>query len=146
MLEMRFRVICVVTIICFFFRAYSQDSLRFFERSPEFDKKRFVPVITLQSAGYGGSLALLSSALYKDYSHSSFHSFNDAPEWLQMDKAGHFITSWYLGRVSSDMYEWSGVNKRKAVLYGALSGWGYLTGIEIMDGFSDGWGFSWSDM
>lgn len=124
---------------------FSQDTLKFFCPSPEFNNNRFISVASLQVVGYGGSLALLSVAWYNDYSKSSFHSFDDFPEWLQMDKAGHLITSWYLGRISSDMYEWSGVKKKKAVLYGGLSGWGYLTAIEVMDGFSEGWGFSWTD-
>ena len=124
---------------------FSQDTAGFFSPSPEFSKNRFTGVATVQSAGYAGSIAALSAAWYSGYTRTSFHSFDDSPEWLQMDKAGHLITSWYLGRVSSDMYEWSGVKKKKAVLFGALSGWGYLTAIETMDGFSDGWGFSWSD-
>jgi len=126
-------------------KVFSQDTLKFFCPSPDFNKTRFASVVSLQAVGYGGSLALLSTAWYKDYPQSGFHSFDDSPEWLQMDKAGHLITSWYLGRIGSDMYEWSGVKKKKAVLYGALSGWAYLTAIETMDGFSDGWGFSWTD-
>ena len=109
------------------------------------EQKKIAEVIGLQSIGYGGSLVGLSTAWYKDYPHSSFHSFDDSPEWLQMDKMGHFLTSWYLGRIGSNMFEWSGVKKKKAIWLGALSGWGYLTAIETLDGFSDGWGFSWSD-
>lgn len=127
-------------------KLFSRDSLGFFARSPELNKPKFISVVGLQTAGYGGSLVLLSNAWYKDYNQTPFHYFNDSPEWLQMDKAGHFVTSWYLGRIGTDMHEWSGVPKRKAVLYGTLSGWAYLTGIEILDGFSGGWGFSWSDI
>ena len=143
---MRFLTTVLLSIVyCLLSIAYSQDSLSFFAPSNEFNKKRFAAAVSVQAIGYGGSLALLSTAWYKDYPHSGFHSFDDTPEWLQMDKAGHFITSWYLGRMGSNMYEWSGVKKKKAVLYGALSGWGYLTAIEMMDSFSVGWGFSWSD-
>lgn len=125
--------------------AFAQDTLQFFQHSPEFNNKRFAAAIGVQTAGYGGSLALLSSAWYKEYDQTPFHFFDDSDEWLQMDKAGHVITSWYLGRIGTDMMKWSGVKDRKAVWLGTIGGFAYLTGIELMDGFSDGWGFSWSD-
>lgn len=126
-------------------KVFSQDTLTFFSPSPDFNKKRFASVISLQAVGYGGSLALLSTAWYKDYPQSSFHFFDDSPEWLQMDKGGHLITSWYLGRIGIDMMEWSGVKGKKAIWYGTAGSFLYLTGIEMLDGFSDGWGFSSSD-
>jgi len=139
------RICLIFLLLLLAGKVFSQDTLTFFSPSPDFNNKRFASVVSSQAVSYGGSLALLSAAWYKDYPQSSFHSFDDSPEWLQMDKAGHLITSWYLGRIGSDMYEWSGVKKKKAVLYGALSGWTYLTAIETLDGFSDGWGFSWPD-
>ena len=36
-------------------------------------------------------------------------------------------------------------NKQKLFIGGTL-GYGYMTAIEIMDGYSKGWGFSWADM
>lgn len=128
------------------FRAFSQDSLCFLEPSPEFSKPRFLAVVGVQATGYGGSLALLSSAWYRDYDQGIFHSFDDSQEWLQMDKAGHLTSSFYLSRIGIDMFEWSGVSKKRAIWYGAASGYIYLSGIELLDGFSDGWGFSWTDL
>lgn len=136
----------IIYFNCFAINIFSQDSLKFFAHSPEFNKTRFVSVVATQAAGYGGSLALLSSAWYKDYGQTSFHSFDDSREWLQMDKAGHIVTSWYLGRIGIDMMEWSGVDTKKAIWYGTAGSFLYLTGIELLDGFSAGWGFSWSDM
>lgn len=127
------------------FQAFSEDSICFFQRVEKFNKKRFAFVCGLQTLGYGSSLTLLGTAWYKNYPRSHFHSFDDSPEWLQMDKVGHVITSWYLGKVGSSMYEWSGIPKHKAVMYGALTGWCYLTAIEMFDGVSEGWGFSWTD-
>lgn len=126
--------------------AYSQDSLRLLTPSPEFNKTRFIAAVGVQAAGYGGSLVLLSNAWYKEYDQTSFHSFDDSREWLQMDKAGHLVTTWYLGRIGIDMFEWAGVFKKKAIWYGTAGSFLYLTGIEVMDGFSRGWGFSWSDL
>ena len=84
---------------------------------------------------------MLSVAWYKDYNRTSFHTFDDSREWLQMDKAGHMTTAWYLGRMNIDMWQWSGVEKENAILYGGATSFLYLTGIEVLDGFSNGWGF-----
>ncbi len=126
--------------------AVAQDSLKCLVPSPEFKKDRFLAVVGAQVAGYGGSLALLGSAWYRNYDRSLFHSFDDSREWLQMDKAGHLTTSFYLGRIGIEMFEWSGVGKKRAMWYGAASSFLYLSGIELLDGFSDGWGFSWTDL
>ena len=97
-------------------------------------------------AGYGGSLILLSKAWYKNYPHSSFHTFNDFGEWLQMDKLGHGWTAYNTGRISAGMWKWAGLSEKKATWIGGLSGAAYLTVIEILDGHSAEWGFSWGDM
>ena len=47
--------------------------------------------------GYGGSLIILSNTWYKNYPHTSFHTFNDAGEWLQVDKFGHAWTAYNTG-------------------------------------------------
>ena len=39
--------------------------------------------------GYGASLIIFNNAWYKDFPKTSFHTFNDNGEWLQMDKVGH---------------------------------------------------------
>ena len=44
------------------------------------------------------------------------------------------------------MLRWSGVENDKAAIYGAPFGFLFLTGVEVMDGFSEGWGFSGTDM
>ena len=133
-------------ILLFNSNFFAQDSVSFFAPSKDFNKKKFAIAAGTQAIGYGGSLVYLSAAWYKDYNHTSFHSFNDGPEWLQMDKAGHFITGWYLARVNTDMYQWSGMPRDKAAFYGAAGSLLYMTGIEMLDGFSEGWGFSWRDM
>jgi len=41
---------------------------------------------------------------------------------------------------------WAGVDKRRALIYGAPVGLVFETPIEIFDGLYEGWGFSWWDM
>ncbi|MFH1005182.1 MAG: DUF2279 domain-containing protein [Bacteroidota bacterium] len=111
-----------------------------------FNKKRFIAVTSLQTGMYAGSVAALSHIWYKDYPRTSFHFFDDSREWLQMDKVGHLFTSYYLVKMGCDMFEWSGTEKKRSVWIGAGAGFLYLTAIEILDGFSADWGFSWTDI
>ena len=126
-------------------QVYSQDSTGFLTPSLRFNEKRYADVICLEAIGYGGSLDLLSMAWYNGYKQTPFHLFDDGGEWLQMDKCGHFLTNWYLGRVGIDMAQWSGMENRKAIRYGVAAGYLYMTGLEILDGYSSGWGFSLGD-
>ena len=113
---------------------------------PQPNKKRIWLVAGANVAGYGGSLIILSNAWYKNYPHSSFHTFNDNKEWLQVDKFGHAWTAYNSGRVSAAMWRWAGLSEKKAALIGGLSGTAYLTVIEFLDGHSAQWGWSWGDM
>lgn len=124
----------------------AQDTLGLFQPSPQFNKKRFTAVIGTESALYAGSLVGLNVLWYRDHPRSSFHFFNDNSEWLQMDKAGHMVTSYYIGRIGIDLLKWSGVEHRKAAWYGGMVGSAYQTTVEILDGFSSGWGFSTGDV
>ncbi|MFH1936057.1 MAG: DUF2279 domain-containing protein, partial [Bacteroidota bacterium] len=64
----------------------------------------------------------------------------------QMDKMGHFFSSYYLSRVMYASYRWAGVERKKAILFGSLLTYAFMLNIEILDGFSAGWGFSWGDL
>ena len=110
------------------------------------NKKRIYIITAVNIAGYGGSLIALNQAWYANYPRSSFHFFNDDKEWLQVDKIGHGWTAYNTGRLSTAMWRWAGLSEKKAALIGGLSGTAYLTVIEILDGFSSQWGFSWGDM
>ena len=101
---------------------------------------------------YGGggvavtSLVGLYTIWYSDYPQSGFHFVNDNANWLWMDKLGHSTTAYFVGEMGYSGLRWAGVKEGKALWYGGLTGWSYLTVVEVMDGLSDGWGFSWGDM
>jgi len=114
---------------------------------PSFNKKKRLAWVTAANiAFYGGSLLALNAAWYKDYPRTSFHTFDDSKEWLQVDKVGHAWTAYTTGKYLSEMWEWAGLPRRKAVWVGGLSGAAYLTVIEFLDAHSAEWGWSWSDM
>ena len=116
-----------------------------FGSQPVFNKKRFALVTGTEAALYAGSLIGLNELWYKDYPRSAFHSFNDNQEWLQMDKIGHLTTSYYVGRVGIGLLKWSGVKRKKAIWFGGMLGFTYQSTIEVLDGYSSEWGFSWGD-
>lgn len=110
------------------------------------DSRRLTKVLIAEGVLYGSSLAGLNKLWYSNYSRSSFHFFNDNDEWLQMDKAGHAITGYHLSELSTDVYRWAGMGETKSAIWGSITGFGYLTVIEILDGFSAKWGASSGDL
>jgi hypothetical protein len=92
-----------------------------------------------------GSLVFLNQAWYSEFNTGKFHLFNDNAEWLQMDKAGHFYTTYQMSRLMMESFEWAGFNRKTKLVVGGGIGFVYMTAIEIMDGFSRGWGYSWGD-
>lgn len=94
---------------------------------------------------YAGSITALSTLWYSNYAQTSFHSFDDNAEWLQMDKAGHVMTAYYISRTGINLFKWSGVERKKATWYGGAVGLIYQSTIEVLDGFSSQWGFSVGD-
>jgi hypothetical protein len=94
----------------------------------------------------GGSLIYLNQAWYQQYNSSSFHFFNDNDEWFQMDKYGHVLTTYQTGRLVMGSMKWAGYPRRSQLIVGGMSGLLYMSAIEVMDGYSNGWGFSWGDM
>lgn len=99
---------------------------------------------------YVASLITLNNAWYKDYPKSSFHTFNDSREWLQVDKIGHAWTAYNLSRASAATWNWAHgkqeIKKKQAVVLGSISGFTYLTVIEFLDAHSANWGWSWTDI
>ena len=110
------------------------------------NKKRLTGVLIAETGLYGGSLIGLNELWYKNYPRSGFHFFDDNREWLQVDKAGHAITGYRLGLLTSDIYQWAGLSEKKSAIWGSITGFGYLTVIEILDGFSKQWGASTGDL
>ena len=108
-------------------------------------KKRVRGVAIANVVGYSAILIGLNSAWYANYPRSNFHFFNDNKEWLQVDKVGHMYSAYIEGRASMELWRWTGISREKRIWLGGLSGAVYQTAIEILDGYSAEWGFSWGD-
>jgi uncharacterized protein YfiM (DUF2279 family) len=101
---------------------------------------------TASVVGYGTSMILFSQAWYKDFPKSSFHTFNDGGEWLQMDKTGHGWAAYNTSRLTTDMWQWAGVKPSTSIVIGTGSSLLYLLSVEYLDGHSAEWGWSWPDV
>jgi hypothetical protein len=98
------------------------------------------------TALYGTSFIYLNEAWYKGYPRSSFHSFNDFGEWMQVDKVGHAWSAYTTGRTTAALWQWAGASKEKSLLLGPGTSLLYMLSIEYLDGHSAEWGWSWGDV
>ena len=81
---------------------------------------------------------------YKNYPQTSFQYFDDLHEWKYMDKAGHIYTAYHLNKVGYNLLHHYKI--KKPLLKSSIYSFTYMTGIEVFDGFSENWGFSWYDI
>lgn len=108
--------------------------------------KRVIMGSSAIGTAYTGISIGLYHAWYKNYEMSGLHSFDDYGEWLNIDKAGHSLTTYYQTRSFYTGARWAGINEKTAIWTGAGIGMLLQTTLEVMDGFSAKWGFSWADM
>ncbi|SFD63460.1 Predicted lipoprotein [Chitinophaga sp. CF118] len=95
---------------------------------------------------YGGALLALNDAWYRQYPRTGFHFFNDDGEWAQMDKMGHIYSAYMEGKMSRELWRYTGLPRKQQIWIGGLSGFTYQSVIEVLDAYSSEWGFSWGDM
>ncbi len=134
----------LVLISSFSFSQTKLDS--FLTPSDTLNKPRRNSVVIAEASLAGITLIGLNQLWYSDFKRSKFHTTNDNNEWLQMDKVGHVFTSYQVGKFGAEVLNWSGVSKKDQLIYGSTLGFGFLTAVEILDGFSEEWGFSWGDV
>lgn len=91
------------------------------------------------------SLTGLHFAWYKDYDKQPFTFFNDWDGWQQMDKTGHAVGAYQAASLINHLHRWTGLGVRESRWLSSGLTVGYLTAVEIMDGYSAGWGFSLGD-
>ncbi len=124
---------------------YSFNSVTLQPLTPQQKKRRIKIVATANVLGYSAAMAGLYHAWYKDYPQGNFHVFNDIREWKQMDKFGHVYSAYAESKASMELWRWTGMSRQKRIWLGGMSGAMYQTAIEVLDGFSTEWGWSWGD-
>jgi hypothetical protein len=127
------------------FSSAAQDSLEVNHLPYKGNSRKWL-IGGISAAGYTGSLIMLNEAWYKNYPKSSFHTFNDAREWQQMDKLGHAWSTYNLTRGLTSAWRWAGLSDKKSILLGSGSAFTYVMIIEVLDAHSAKWGWSWGDV
>lgn len=136
---------CFVVLLSLTIVAHCQNN-SFLKPADSLDIKRKHLVVFTQPTLAAMSLLALDRLWYSDFEKSKFKSVYDNNHWLQTDKIGHAFSAYQLSRLSANSLNWAGVSKKSQIIYGSAMSLGFLTAIEIMDGFSQKWGFSWGDM
>lgn len=124
----------------------AQTNSTFWQKSDTLNSKRRNAVYITEAAAATVTLIGLNQLWYANHERSSFHTINDNSEWLQMDKAGHVLSSYYVGKMGMNVLDWAGESKKNQLIYGATLGFAFLSTVEILDGFSEEWGFSTGDL
>jgi len=127
-------------------QAQSPEPLTFLQPADTFHKGRFWACAATGGVIYGSVMVGLNELWYAEYPRSKFHLFDDSGEWRNMDKFGHLYTAYFESRWSYTGARWVGMEERKAAWLGASLGMLYQASVEILDGFSEEWGFSVHDM
>jgi hypothetical protein len=138
-----------LTLLLRLISMFSKDSFtqsHFLPPSDQFRKDRLNKVVWTETAIFAITSIGLYYLWYKKFPKSRFHLFNDRHEWMQIDKVGHAATAYNISAMQYDLLRWSGVKQHEAILSASLTSLAYMSIIEIMDGFSRGWGFSSYDM
>lgn len=137
------KLLAVILILYFSFSASGQlkDHV-----DQDCNPNRLKYVIGTEAIGYSATMFGLYHLWYKDYDLESFHFFNDIEGWMYIDKFGHTLSAYYVGRLGYDVLKWACVPEKKAVWYGGTLGLMFLTTVEIFDGISAGWGASTWDL
>jgi hypothetical protein len=107
---------------------------------------RFWLAIGGGTAIYSGASVILWESWYKGYELGGFRTFNDWGGWENHDKWGHVFTAYNEARWAYGGARWTGMKDRSAMWTGVGVSVLLQTTVEIMDGFSTNWGFSWYDV
>ena len=135
-----------VFIISISFIGFSQNTSSFWQKSDTLNIARRNTVYITEAAAASVALIGMNQLWYADYPRTSFQTINDNSHWLQMDKIGHVMSSYYVGKLGMEVLDWAGESKKNQLIYGAPLGFLFLTSVEVLDGFSERWGFSTGDL
>ncbi|NOT76778.1 MAG: DUF2279 domain-containing protein [Cyclobacteriaceae bacterium] len=115
-------------------------------KDPSFARARIKGVLAFSFGVYSLMMLALGYAWYSQQWGGSFHFFNDAAEWKQMDKFAHFFWTFQVSVLATRLLTWAQPDTRKASIWGATLGFLFVSSIEIFDGFSQDYGASVYDV
>lgn len=143
-----FELVVLLSLVCQI--SYSQDTLtqkhNILDFPEHINQKRLTGVCVGAVGLYAGFMTVVGVEWYGKQPMGKFHWFEDAREWNQIDKAGHFYVPYFTTVFSYNMLRWSGMKNTPAALTAGAFGFLSLAAIEIPDGLTNKYGASWSDI
>lgn len=133
----------LLLVVIFIPKSFSQTTD---STSNPINKKKYKYILGAELVAYTATMVGLNQLWYANYEREPFHFFDDDKEWNQMDKIGHFGSAYYLGYLQIKILKNCGYTSKKSMLLGGATGFIFLTSVEILDGFSAGWGASPGDV
>lgn len=112
----------------------------------DLNAKRLNIILIGAGATYGVALYTLNEVWYKEQGKGDFRFFNDNAQWNQVDKIGHFYSAYQLSSIGKQLFLWTNMSEKKSAIWGSVMSQAIMIPIEIMDGFSVEYGFSWGDI
>ena len=107
---------------------------------------RFINILVLTGI-FGGLFYAQHSAQQSDVwkETGAFHFQEDIQYALWVDKFGHFYGGYSTSYLFTEAFITSGFGWELSNILGSVMGLGYMTYIEVLDGYSKGFGFSPTD-
>lgn len=137
-------LICIVALQSVFsFAQQTKDS--FLRPSDTIINSRKTTLLVGATAFTSGAFFVLNKLYYKNLTRSDFQFKDDNAEWLQMDKAGLLFTAYQITNSGATALQWSGMGKKKQLVYSAAFALSFAAATEIIDGYSTNVGASWGD-
>lgn len=122
------------------------QSRPFLEPSDTLHPGRFRTIAGTTAGLYSSAAFGLYHLWYKNYELTGFHTFDDLGEWNDMDKVGHAMAAYNQSALFFYAIRWTGLERNKSIALAAGVGTLLQGTVEVMDGFSAKWGFSWADI
>lgn len=136
----------IFLLICFSAVLRAQENTSVLVPSDTLNKERFKRSLVGGLSVYGLGSTWLWTQWYKGFERSPFQFYNDQGSWASMDKAGHFFSAYQESRIAYQYIKWTGLSDKKSLWTAVGIGSGVQLTFEIMDGFSEKWGFSIPDV
>lgn len=139
-------LLCLACILGGDLNAQPKERLSFLTPADSLHPGRFWTAAGAGTLIYGGFAYGLYESWYSEYELTGFHTFDDWGEWLHMDKVGHLYTTHLEANLLYSGARWAGIRPKAATWTAAAIALWLQSTVEVMDGFSAKWGFSWGDM
>ncbi len=120
----------------------AQSEKGIFYPADSFRKCRFYTAYGAGAIAYTGTVIGLSDVWYSQFDRSKFHFYNDWGIWRNIDKLGHAYTAYLYTDLIYDINKWVGMKDRKSLWMAAGAASLFQLTIEVLDGYSERWGFS----